>query len=203
MPKDGTAFQRAREIGRGNGGQGDGVNLKEARGEQNQADIVQRLDRLLANQKELDARLWTLEDSRVFRILQRIGSLCNLVKERTARLVNPGALAREKQRRYRLWLEGQQSREMDADELSYRPSFKVITVGEEPAASLNRMAEESASDYLVFLSPKSNLASNALFELAAELQDDRFDVLPRPMRITCPLPVSGKIRSSNLNGRRS
>jgi O-antigen biosynthesis protein len=177
VPKDGAAFQSAREIGRGNGVPGDGVDLKEARGEQNQADILQRLDRLVANQKELDARLWTLEDSRVFRILQRIGSLCSLVKERTARLVSPGALAREKHRRYQLWLEGQQSREMDVGEFSYRPIFKVITVGEEPAASLNRMVEESASDYLVFLSPKSNLASNALFELAAELQHDRFEVL--------------------------
>src|SRR5208283_1253854 len=92
------------------------------------------------------------------------------------RLVNPGFMAREKQRVYQLWLESHNSRGTNISKLSYRPRFKVLTVGNEPAVSLNRAAEEGA-DYLVFVSPKSRLTANALFDLAAELQDDRFDVL--------------------------
>jgi GT2 family glycosyltransferase len=179
VPKDGTAFQKASEILRENGAPGDAVDLTEGKlafGEQDRAAIVRRLDRLVANQREMDARLWALEDSRVFRILQRIGNASGLIKARAERLVNPGAPASKKHRLYQLWLESQRSREMDVGELSYRPRFKVLTVGDEPAAALNRAAQ-AATDYLIFLSPKSCLTSSALFEIAAELQKDRFEVL--------------------------
>jgi len=173
-------FQEALEILRADNAPGETVDLearKPAHREQDGAELVRRIDRLVANQREMDARLWALEDSRVFRILQRIGHATSLIKARAVGLLNPGAMGREKQRVYRLWLESQRSGKMAESELSYEPRFKVVRVGDEPAASLNRAAWEEASDYLVFLSPKSRLTSNAQSELAAELQNDRFDVL--------------------------
>jgi len=169
---DDTALQRALEILRENGAS----EAKTAGWEQDRAEIVRRLDRLVANQKEMDARLWTLEDSRVFRILQYIGKASGSIKARAERLVNAAAAAREKQRVYQLWLETQQSRETSLSELSYRPRFKILTVGDKPVAELNRAAQ-AVADYLVFLTPKSCVTPNALFDIAAELQHDRFDVL--------------------------
>lgn len=170
MPDEGTALQKAPDPR-------DRIDSREGNPthwEQDRAEILRRLDRLVANQREMDARLWALEDSRVFRILQRIGKTSALFKARAGRALTPGAASRERQRLYQLWLESQRSGEKGT-EFSYRPTFKVLTVGDEPAASLNR--EAAAADYLVLLGPQSSLTSNALFEITAELQNDRFEVL--------------------------
>jgi len=149
-----------------------------SRWEEERADIVRRMDRIVENQKEMDARLWVLEDSRVFRILQRIAHASRVIKAQVGRLVDPRGVAREKQRVYQLWLENQRPSKVDLNELSYRPRFKVLTVGEDaPADSLNQAAHEADSDYLVLLSPNSRLTPNALFEISTELQQERFDVL--------------------------
>jgi hypothetical protein len=163
---------------------GDAAALVEevlTRWERDRAEMVRRMDRLVANQREMHARLWKLEDSRVFRILQRIGIVSGVIKTRVASLVNPGAAVREKQRAYQRWLQSQPVQDASVDTnmgaLSYQPRFKVLTVRDGSAASLNQAALDAASDYLVLLSPGSRLASNALFDLAAELQQERFEVL--------------------------
>jgi len=147
------------------------------RWEHERSEILHRLDRLTTNQREMDARLWPLEDSRVFRLLQRCGIALHSMKTHVGRLVNPSAEARRKQLAYRLWLESQPPREMNKGALSYQPRFKVLTVGDESAESLNQSAREGDSDYLVLMSPHSRLAPNALSCLAMELQGDRFEVL--------------------------
>ena len=146
--------------------------------EAERADLLRRMDRIVANQKEMDGRLWVLEDSRVFRILQGIARSSSGIKSRIGRLLDPKAVTREKQRAYQLWLENQAPRKLDLSALSYRPRFKVLAVGGDSRAGLlNRAAHEADSDYLVLLSSNSRLTPNALFEISAELQRERFDVL--------------------------
>jgi hypothetical protein len=180
-----TSLKRALEVLRKDSAAGsDAVALVEevlTRWERDRAEMARRMDRLTANQREMHARLWKLEDSRVFRILQRIGIVSGVIKARVASLVNPGAAAREKQRVYQRWLQSQpidmNMGETNMGALSYQPRFRVLTVQDGSAASLNKAALETASDYLLLMSPGSRLTSTALFDLAAELQQERFEVL--------------------------
>ena len=128
-------------------------------------ELKRRLDRLEKNQKELDARLWVIEDSRTFRILQRIGIASSAVRTRIRQLVNPGAEAAEKERAYQAWLNRHPLPEGDLASLSYRPKLKVGADADTDA------------DYIVFLGPDGKLTPNALYDLSAALQNERYEVL--------------------------
>ncbi len=174
------AVRRALEIQRAGGGTSDSSARLEkllSRWDQEQADIFRRLDRLTTNQREMEARLWAIENSRVFRILQHIGIVSQQIKRKFRQLANPGADSLEKQRLYQHWLETQTPEEINLSDLPYQPCFKVVPVGDESAASLNQTVSEAGGDYLVFLSPTCRLTSNALGDLAVALQQDRYEVL--------------------------
>ncbi len=120
-------------------------------------ELKRRLERLTAHQREMEARLWTLEDSRVFRILQQVAIFSGSIKSRLRRAVTPGAEAAEKARAYRSWLALRTAPAGDITTLAYQPRFQIV----------EGLAEGSApnadADYFIFLSRGASLTANALF----------------------------------------
>jgi O-antigen biosynthesis protein len=129
-------------------------------------ELKRRIERLAALQREMDARLWTIENSRAFRILQRIGVVSNSIKTRLRRRLAGGLEAAEKQRAYRSWL-AQAQNEGDIAKLSYQPRFEVVE-GSAPKAD---------ADYFIFLGAGGRLRPNALFNLAEAVQQECYEVL--------------------------
>ncbi len=121
------------------------------------------MERLTALQREMEARLWTLEDSRVFRALQRIGIFTGSIKA----WLRPGAEAARQRNEYRSWLESRTWGELDIAALKCQPRFHVVRDSQ-------RVPD---ADYLVFLAPGGKLTSGALFDLAEAVQQERYDVL--------------------------
>ena len=118
-------------------------------------------------QREMEARLWTLEDSRVFRILQRVAIFTGSIKSRLRRVVSPGAEEADRKRAYRSWLNGRTTRDRDIATLAYQPRFQVVE---------DRVATGDA-DYFIFLSGSARLTPTAFFDLAEAVQQERYDAL--------------------------
>jgi GT2 family glycosyltransferase len=129
-------------------------------------EIRRRLERLTAHQREMEARLWTLEDSRVFRILQRIGIVSGSLKSRLRKVVSPGAETAERERTYRSWLRQRTPLEGSIAALAYQPRFQMAGSVPDPDA-----------DYYILLGPGGRLTLNALYDLSAALQQERYQVL--------------------------
>lgn len=109
--------------------------------------LQRRVERLTTLQREMEARLWTLEDSRVFRILQKIGIAGNAIKAR----LRPGAETEARRREYRAWLQ------------SHTPAPHEAAVAER--------------DYAVLIAPGGRMTSNALCELSAAVKQERYEVV--------------------------
>lgn len=129
-------------------------------------ELQKKIDRLIANQKALDERLWVIEDSRTFRMLQRVGITTAAIKHRLRRLVNPGAEAAAKQRAYRDWLAKQPKSDGELSALPYRPTFQAGSA-----------AAGGDADYILFVDSGGKLAPNALYDLSAAVQQERYEVL--------------------------
>jgi O-antigen biosynthesis protein len=130
-------------------------------------ELQRRIDRLTTVQRELEARLWTIEDSRVFRILQRAGIVTNSIKTRLRRTFAGGLEVAQKQRVYRDWLASQPKRDSDISTLAYQPRFQVAE-GSTP---------KEDADYILFVAPGGRLAPTALYDLSAALQQERFEAV--------------------------
>ncbi len=102
----------------------------------------------------MEARLWTLEDSRVFRILQRIGAAVNGVKAR----LRPGAEAEAMRQEYRAWLQSRTAPQNDVPSLAYQPG-------------------DLQADYSIFIGTGGRLTPNALYDLAEAVQQEHYPVL--------------------------
>lgn len=114
--------------------------------------LQRRVERLTTLQREMELRLWTLEDSRVFRILQRIGIAVNAIKSR----LRPGAEAEARRQEYRAWLR------------SRTPAREAAELPD-PAGFEN--------EYAIVMAPGGRLTGNALCELAAAVRQERYEVL--------------------------
>jgi O-antigen biosynthesis protein len=126
-------------------------------------EIHRRLERLTAHQREMEARLWILEDSRVFRILQRIGIALNSVKAR----LRPGAEAEAMRQEYGAWLESRAALQRDPASLPYQPRFEVV----------EKSPRDAQSEYCILIGAGGRLTPHALYDLAEAVQQDRYPVL--------------------------
>lgn len=113
-------------------------------------------------QRQMETRLWVLEDSRVFRILQRIGLWAELLKGR-----RPTSESTRREAQYRNWVRDQTRCYRDAATLAYQPRFHVA---EKPECRAD-------ADYLVLMAPGGRLMPNALFDLAEAVQHEQREVL--------------------------
>ena len=120
----------------------------------------------------MEGRLWKLEDSRVFRILQRLAISGEAIKTRLRQAINPGAEAEEKRQAYRLWLEQNTASGRNIASLGYQPRFQVVD-----GSARDGSAQDCSADYFIFVAPGGRLLPNALYDLAESVQRERFGVL--------------------------
>ena len=103
------------------------------RWEREREDTTRRLNRLTENLQTLDARLLTVENSRVFRALQRVTTSLGAWGRKGRRYVHPLHNQTGEQSAYKAWLERQQSHtppaswfRQTAAALSYQPRFSLL-----------------------------------------------------------------------------
>jgi len=96
---------------------------------QNQ-ETAKKLDRFAASLRELDQRVLTVENSRVFRILQKVSHVVRAWKSRT---VPEARKAESKARAYQLWLQREEHSTPSeqwfrdaAQKLQYRPTISIL-----------------------------------------------------------------------------
>jgi GT2 family glycosyltransferase len=171
--------------------------IKERSGDSELADLVdrliselerernadrRRLDRFAENLRDIDSRLLTVENSKIFRLLQRAGAFLRggkqsagdlgyqaWIKREAARTPSPAAVAERSQR------------------FTYRPTIgiQIDRSDEQTAAGMRNQSwshwewhsTAASGDIIAILSQDGTLAPNALFHVVEALQTEKYDMI--------------------------